>query len=215
MVDVPKYPEVSVTDRTFKEYESNLGGLDLSRYISKGARVLVCGSGIHCVFERIFKEKRKDLNIYSFDLSLGLMTIDEDGNPTTNGYQIHNHEGLGIVYEYEDNKSDVNILRGADALQFDRNRKRMLISNQEAVAASAIYLPFQNNSFDYMIDVMGPVMYLSRSIRNKYLKEVSRCLKRKGVLITNIDLRNEKVSLKENELDCKEIKPGAYKIFRI
>ena len=202
----------NVTDRSLETYTAVLGGLDLCKYIPEHSNVLVSGSGVYGRFEKELKEGRKDLTIYSIDLSLGVIGVDINNRRTTNGYQIHNLLPYGVVYQKQDLNTDERVLRGSDAISFDSKRKIRLSRLQGTVSANAVLLPFKDDSFEVIFDIMGPLLYLRSESLETYFEQVKRVLKSGGVFISQYLTREHIRIIEKLGLTHKEINPNAFEI---
>jgi hypothetical protein len=185
MIEANNDSRFTISDLTLAETITKLGEFDITKIIHPGARILNCGSGIYRTFEKELLKVIPDLSIISIDPSLGVVTIDQEGSKTTQGYQIYLNLPQGVVYEPLNDTQSNKIARGNQAIQFDRERKANLTQIPYAVAANGIHLPFKNQMFDTIIDIRGPMLYLKQEyqIMKQYLFELKRTLKTDGFVV--------------------------------
>lgn len=164
-----------VTDRPIEEVSGLLHLKDTIKDLPEKAMVLDVGSGLNHLFKGAVNIERPDVTIVCIDPTLG---INSDKT-----FKITVDPKLKDAVTYSSNKydSDINV---NEPVLFQEKRREKLVGS---VAALAPVLPFTENTFNLIVDSMGPGMYLDRredregycQMRN-YLEEVVRVLKSGG-----------------------------------
>jgi len=186
MIESNRNSEFLVTDLSLEETIAALDGFDFTKFIPNNAVILNCGSGIYRTFEKDLLKKTPNLFIVSIDPSLGVVTINNDGSITTQGYQIYVNVPNGVAYEPINESDSPDIIRGQEAIEFDTKRKKVLTQIPGAVAADGVKLPFKDQSFDFILDVRGAMLYLKEDyqVQMGYISEMKRTLKNTGLILS-------------------------------
>jgi hypothetical protein len=187
-----------ITDRSLSRVEEILAVSKEIHHLPTHARLLNVGSGVHRKFERDIHKIRPDLMINSIDPSLGIVTIDENGDLTTQGFHIECWSKALISYSSARPKPllpEVLVYTGSRAIEYDRERKRLAVQTPGAIASLASALPFRGESFNLIIDNMGPILYLRSDIdKLNYLSELQRVLRKDGkIYVSSLRKKNKEI----------------------
>lgn len=197
-------PEFYVTNRSFEDV-CKMAHLTQEEIYSlpEGAYVLEIGSGVFQNFAKKLKEIRPDLNPISIDPTVGISSKDsklfdskvirsDNGDIDTAIYINKNVESNFIVPKAA-NKEDLNKLHNLRLSEASKTGG--------VISALAPDLPLKSNSFDLIIDVYGPILYIQLNQEKKllpYFKEIYRILKKGGVIKIFPAIDMEKVLKRKN-----------------
>ncbi|NBO17423.1 MAG: class I SAM-dependent methyltransferase [Proteobacteria bacterium] len=184
MEKISNIPEFLVTNRKFIDICKlvNLKNKNIIE-LPEHANVLEVGSGLTQEFARGIKSLRPDIQAFSIDPTLALGEDDLfDAKITKNFWRrptsvLYSNKNLNSGYpDYEKGKN-------IDPLKLKKYRIKEANKTGNTVASLVPEIAFQDNSFDLLIDVYGPGMYLqvnSPEEFGKYLEEIYRVLRPGG-----------------------------------
>ena len=189
--------------------------------LPSGANVLDVGSGLTQKFARGLKEINPNINIYSVDATLAI------GISHSPEYQTSvvkkNDKWDRVIYRMPDVEHSTTIPKYAiptDPMEVRDFRVEEAAKTEGAVASLAPELPFKSNSFDLLVDIYGPGMYLQLNDPEeiiRYMKEIYRVLKPAGTarifpaMNLNFELSNRSYNI---ELNLEMAKYFFNKIFK-
>jgi hypothetical protein len=201
----------SITDKNLAETNKALAVRKEILALPINSALLNVGSGIYRLFESEVYAKRPDLTICSIDPTLGIASVNGNEKHTEPGFQIFLSSNSTVSYRLGGSHSpmpDVLIYKDKSAVEYDRNRKKILTNTPGATAALATALPFKSDCFKLIIDNMGPMLFLESSTdKMKYLLELKRVLHKDGSMYVSSLDEDKKAML--NDIDMEYRRTGS------